>query len=225
MVAVDVGSVTYWYARHLYLPPTVPAHLSSTLASMGSALPYGIAAKLAHPQRPVLALAGDGAMQMNGLAELLTVADRWRDWPDPRFVVLVLNNRDLAEVSWEQRETEGDPRFAPSQRLPDAPYAEWARMLGLEGIRIEHPDAVEAAWDQALAADRPSVIDAVVDADIPLLPPERPFTQVRKMYAGLAQEGPSGQRARDHLLRERAGEGHDDRAEDLPEPASRGGRA
>jgi pyruvate dehydrogenase (quinone) len=219
MVAVDVGSVTYWYARHLYLPPGVPAHLSSTLASMGSALPYGIAAKLAHPDRPVLALAGDGAMQMNGLAELITVADRWRTWPDPRFVVLVLNNHDLAEVSWEQRETEGDPRFVPSQRLPDAPYAEWARMLGLGGIRIEHPDAVEPAWEQALTADRPTLIDAVVDPDIPLLPPERPFAKIRKMYDGLAQEGPDGGHARRHLLRERATEGYDDEAEDLPTPA------
>jgi hypothetical protein len=107
-VSVDVGSVTYWYARHLRLPPGVPAHLSSTLASMGSALPYGLAAKFAAPQRPVVALAGDGAMQMNGLAELITVAARWREWSDPRFVVCVLNNRDLAEVSWEQRETEGE---------------------------------------------------------------------------------------------------------------------
>ena len=120
-VSVDVGSVTYWYARHLTLPPGVPAHLSSTLASMGSGLPYGLAAKLHAPGRPVVALVGDGAMQMNGIAELVTVAHRWRDWADPRFVVLVLHNGDLAEVTWEQRETEGDPRYAASQapaRLP-----------------------------------------------------------------------------------------------------------
>ncbi|RLK23874.1 pyruvate dehydrogenase (quinone) [Micromonospora sp. M71_S20] len=125
-VAVDVGSVTYWYARHLRLPVGVDAHLSSTLASMGSALPYGLAAKLAAPHRPVVALAGDGAMQMNGLAELLTVAHRWRDWADPRFVVLVLHNRDLAEVSWEQREMEGD---SPLRRLP-APARRPVRPLG-----------------------------------------------------------------------------------------------
>src|SRR4051812_11933966 len=154
-VSVDVGSVVYWYARHLRLPAGVPAHLSSTLASMGSALPYGIAAKLAAPDRPLIALAGDGAMQMNGLAELITVAARWRGWADPRFVVCVLNNRDLAEVSWEQRETEGEPRFEGSQQLPDVPYDQYADLLGLRGIRVSTPDDLAAAWDAALSADRP----------------------------------------------------------------------
>ena len=170
-VSVDVGSVVYWYARHLTLPPGVPAHLSSTLASMGSGLPYGLAAKLSAPDRPVVALVGDGAMQMNGIAELVTVASRWRDWADPRFVVLVLNNRDLAEVTWEQRETEGDPRYDISQSLPDFPYAGYAELLGLTGIRVTSRDEVDAAWDRALAADRPVVLEAVVDRDVPLLPP------------------------------------------------------
>src|SRR3954464_10922223 len=162
-VSVDVGSVVYWYARHLRLPPGVPTHLSSTLASMGSALPYGIAAKLAHPDRPLVALAGDGAMQMNGISELITVSARWRDWADPRFVVCVLNNRDLGEVSWEQREMEGEPRFATSQQLPEVPYARWAELLGLRGVRAGNRHEVVAAWDEALRADRPVVIDAVTD--------------------------------------------------------------
>ncbi|MCL3838898.1 thiamine pyrophosphate-requiring protein [Aeromicrobium duanguangcaii] len=170
-VSVDVGSVVYWYARHLTLPPGVQAHLSSTLASMGSGLPYGLAAKLDAPDRPVVALVGDGAMQMNGIAELVTVASRWQDWADPRFVVLVLNNRDLAEVTWEQRETEGDPRYDVSQSLPDFPYAGYADLLGLTGIRVERPGDVDAAWDRALGADRPVVIEAIVDPDVPLLPP------------------------------------------------------
>jgi len=187
-VSVDVGSVTYWYARHLRLPPGVPAHLSSTLASMGSAIPYGLAAKLAAPDRPVIALAGDGAMQMNGLAELITVADRWSSWPDPRFVVCVLNNRDLAEVSWEQRETEGEPRFPESQRIPDVPYAEWAKLLGLHGIRVTSRDELHDAWRAALAADRPVVIDAVVDPATPLLPPDPPAEKVTAMFDALAVE-------------------------------------
>jgi pyruvate dehydrogenase (quinone) len=170
-VSVDVGSVTYWYARHLTLPPGVPAHLSSPLASMGSGLPYGLAAKLDAPDRPLVALVGDGAMQMNGISELVTVAHRWRDWADPRFVVLVLHNQDLAEVTWEQRETEGDPRFDDSQTLPTFPYAAYAELLGLTGIRVDSPDEVDAAWDRALAADRPVVLEAVVDPDVPLLPP------------------------------------------------------
>ncbi|TCJ00233.1 thiamine pyrophosphate-requiring protein [Aeromicrobium sp. IC_218] len=170
-VSVDVGSVTYWYARHLTLPSGVQAHLSSTLASMGSGLPYGLAAKLEWPGRPVVALVGDGAMQMNGVAELITVASRWQDWADPRFVVLVLHNGDLAEVTWEQRETEGDPRFDTSQSLPHFPYAGYADLLGLRGIRVDRPEDVDAAWDEALAADRPVVIEAIVDPDVPLLPP------------------------------------------------------
>jgi pyruvate dehydrogenase (quinone) len=212
-VSVDVGSVVYWYARHLRLPTGVPAHLSSTLASMGSAVPYGLAAKLARPDRPVVALAGDGAMQMSGLAELITVAARWRDWADPRFVLCVLNNRDLAEVSWEQRETEGEPRFVTSQELPDVPYARWAELLGLRGIRVTSPEELEAAWDEALSADRPMVIDAVVDAAIPLLPPLQPVEKIKPMYAGLAAEGTElGRRAAEHLRRERADEGFTDPA-------------
>jgi pyruvate dehydrogenase (quinone) len=203
-VSVDVGSVTYWYARHLTLPPGVQAHLSSTLASMGSALPYGIAAKLAAPDRPVVALAGDGAMQMNGVAELITVAGLWRDWPDPRFVVCVLHNQDLAEVTWEQREMEGDPRFDPSQRLPTFPYAQYGELLGLRGIRVDDPSDVAAAWDDALAADRPVVLEAVVDAEVPLLPPFPAGEQkLEQMRQGLAQEGPAGQRAL-RLLEEQA---------------------
>ncbi|MVA77088.1 thiamine pyrophosphate-requiring protein [Auraticoccus sp. F435] len=210
-VSVDVGSVVYWYARHLRLPPGVPAHLSSTLASMGSALPYGLAAKLARPERPVVALAGDGAMQMNGLAELITVAARWQDWPDPRFVVCVLNNRDLAEVSWEQREMEGEPRFEASQQLPDVRYDRWAELLGLRGVRVTSPEEVEAAWTAALDADRPVVIDAVVDPAVPLLPPGQPFEKVEPMYTGLAAEATAlADRAATYLRRERSEEGFDD---------------
>lgn len=212
-IAVDVGSVVYWYARHLRLPRGVPAHLSSTLASMGCGLPYGLAAKLSAPDRPVLVLTGDGAMQMTGLAELVTVAARWRDWADPRFVICVLNNRDLAEVSWEQRESEGEPRFTTSQQLPDVPYADYAELLGLRGLRVSSAGEMAAAWEAALAADRPVVIDAAVDPAVPLLPPGRPFEQVQGMYAGLAAEdGDLARRAEAHLRRERADEGYDDPA-------------
>ncbi|SFK19409.1 thiamine pyrophosphate-requiring protein [Cellulomonas sp. KH9] len=208
-VSVDVGSVTYWYARHLRLPPGVPAHLSSTLASMGSALPYGIAAKLLHPDRPVVALAGDGAMLMNGINELVTVAARWRDWSDPRFVVLVLDNGDLAEVTWEQREMEGDPRFDVSQEVPSFPYADYAELLGLAAVRVSDPADVPDAWRIALAADRPCVVQAVVDRDTPLLPPRAPASEVEQMRRGLAQE-PVPDNALRQLDAQRAGERADD---------------
>jgi pyruvate dehydrogenase (quinone) len=195
-VSVDVGSVTYWYARHLRLPPGVPAHLSSTLASMGSGLPYGLAAKLAAPDRPLVALVGDGAMQMNGVTEMITLSRLWKQWADPRFVILVLHNGDLAEVTWEQREMEGDPRFDVSQDLPDFPYAGYAELLGMRGIRIDSPEAVGAAWDEALAADRPVLIEAIVDPDVPLLPPFPAGEQKLESFReGLEQEGPDGAHA------------------------------
>src|SRR5918997_4222663 len=197
-VSVDVGSVVYCYARFLRLPDGVPAHLSSTLASMGSALPYGLAAKLLHPDRPVVALAGDGAMQMNGLSELITVAARWRDWADPRFVVLVLSNGDLAEVSWEQREMEGDPRFPTSQEVPAFPYAGYADLLGLRGVRVDRPEQVADAWRDAPAADRPVLIEAVVDRDVPLLAPRQPEEKTEQMDRGASQE-PDGDHARELL--------------------------
>jgi pyruvate dehydrogenase (quinone) len=196
-VTVDVGSVTYWYARHLELPPGVKAQLSSTFASMGCAVPYAVAAKLAAPDRPVIALSGDGAMQMTGLAELITVADRWREWPDPRLIVLVLNNRDQAATTQEQRDRHGRPPYPEIQRLPDVPYAGWAQLLGLYGSRVDRPDQVGAAWEEALAADRPTVIEAVVDATVPLRPPERPFADLR----GLLEDGEAVRRTREHLLR------------------------
>lgn len=192
-VAMDVGSCVYWYARQLILSPGVPAHLCSTLASMGGGVPYGLAAKLLRPERPVVVLAGDGGMQMAGIAELITVSSRWRDWADPRFVVCVLNNGDLAEVTWEQRETEGDARYAPSQDLPDFPFAKYAELLGMRGIFVDDPDSLAGAWKQALSADRPVLIEVNSDPATPLLPP---FPEGRKkldaMRRALQKEGDAG---------------------------------
>ena len=187
-LSIDVGSCVYWYARQLVLPPGVPAHLSGTLASMGCSIPYGVAAKLAHPDRPLVALAGDGAMQMAGIAELVTVAHRWRQWQDPRFIVCVFNNRELTEVTWEQRESEGEPRFKDSQELPDFPFAGYAELLGFTGIRVEDPELLADAWERAFAADRPVVIDVLTDPEVPLLPPfpggKEKAESMRKALAG-----------------------------------------
>ena len=148
---------------------------------------------------------------MNGMNELLTVADRWRGWADPHFVVLVLHNRELAEVSWEQREMEGEPRFETSQRLPAFPAAGYAELLGLRGIRVERPEEVGPAWNAALRADRPTLIEAVVDPATVLLAPLQPLQQVQAMYDALqAEDGPQAARRLEHLRRERALEGFDD---------------
>ena len=171
ILAADSGSAANWYARDLKLRTGMMASLSGTLATMGPGVPYAIAAKFAHPERVAIALVGDGAMQMNGSAELLTIAKYWRRWSDPRLIVLVLHNNDLNQVTWEQRAMEGDPRYDASQEIPDFPYATYAELIGLKGIHVDDPDAVGAAWDEALAADRPVVIDAITDPSVPPLPP------------------------------------------------------
>jgi len=166
IVAADSGSSSSWVAQHLRLRVGMQFSVSGTLATMGCAVPYAIAAKFAHPSKPVIACVGDGAMQMNGNEELLTIQRYWRQWANPQLIILVLNNRDLNFVTWEQRLMQGEPRFAESQDVPEFNYARYAEQLGLAGVRIEHPDQVDAALDYALQADRPVVIDALVDPNI-----------------------------------------------------------
>ncbi|WFF00351.1 thiamine pyrophosphate-requiring protein [Micromonospora sp. WMMD964] len=185
LLAVDCGTTTAWYARHIQVRPGMLASLSGTLLSMGGAMPYALSAKFAHPDRPLVALIGDGAMQMNGVNELITVAKYWRSWADPRFVVLVLNNRDLAFVSWEQRSSEGTPMFPDSQQLPDIAYHQWAEVLGLRGELVDSPEQVPDVWDRALSADRPVVINALVDPAELMLPPHFTAEQARKTAAAV----------------------------------------
>jgi pyruvate dehydrogenase (quinone) len=186
----DSGSSTVWYARYLKIRRGMMASLSGTLATMGSALPYGLAAKLNYPDRPVVAIAGDGAMQMNGINALISVAASWKRWRDPRFIVLVLNNQDLNYVTWEQRLMEGAPKFEESQDLPDFPYAAYAESLGLRGIRIDAPDQIAAALDDAFAADRPVLIEAVTDPTVPPIPPELTEKLEAKLDAALSKGDP-----------------------------------
>ncbi|MFJ5136008.1 thiamine pyrophosphate-requiring protein [Streptomyces sp. NPDC088707] len=178
MLAADSGSAANWYARHLRLRGAMRGSLSGTLATMGPGVPYAIGAKFAHPDRPAVALVGDGAMQMNGMAELITAAKYHQDWQDPRLVVAVLNNLDLNQVTWEMRALSGSPQFLPSQALPDVPYADFARSIGLDGVRVERPADVEDAWKRALAADRPFVIDFRTDPAVPPVPPHADLDQI-----------------------------------------------
>jgi pyruvate dehydrogenase (quinone) len=164
------------------------ASVSGMLASMGCAVPYAIAAKFAHPDRPVVALVGDGAMQMNGISELITVQKYWREWADPRFIVLVLNNRDLSMVTWEQRAFVGDPKFVASQELPDFPYARYADMLGLQGVLMREPAEVVPAWEDAFAAQRPVVVEAWTDPEVPPLPPHIGFDQAKAFAQSLLKD-------------------------------------
>jgi pyruvate dehydrogenase (quinone) len=171
IVAADSGSSAAWYARDLKFRKGMMGSLSGNLATMGPGVPYVIAAKFAFPDRVAIALIGDGAFQMNGMNELITIARYWREWSDPRLVVAVLNNRDLNMVTWEQRVMEGDPKFNESQVLPRFPYATYAETLGLKGIRVDTPGRIAAAWDEALSADRPTLLEFVTDPEVPPLPP------------------------------------------------------
>jgi pyruvate dehydrogenase (quinone) len=171
IVTADSGSGTNWWARHLRLRAGMRAALSGTLATMCPGLPYAVAAKFAYPDRVAIATVGDGAMQMIGINSLIDAAHYFERWSDPRLIVLVLHNDDLNQVTWEQRVLVGDPKLEASQTLPDFPYARYAQLLGLGAVRVDHPDAVGAAWDQALAADRPFVIEAITDPEVPPLPP------------------------------------------------------
>jgi pyruvate dehydrogenase (quinone) len=188
ILTCDSGSAANWYARDVRFREDTMGSLSGGLATMGPAVPYAIAAKFAYPHRPVIALAGDGAMQMNGLAELITIAKYWRQWKDPRLVVMVLNNRDLNEVTWEERALTGDPKFEGSQNLPDVRYSKFAQLIGLNGLYVSEPQQLGGAWATALAADKPTVLEVMSDPNVPPLPPHVTWKQA-KAYASAVLKG------------------------------------
>jgi pyruvate dehydrogenase (quinone) len=190
IVTSDSGSTANWYARHLTMRPGMRSSLSGTLATMGPGVPYAIGAKFAHPDRPAIALVGDGAMQMNGMAELITAA-KYRDlWEDPRLIVAIWNNHDLNQVTWEMRAMEGAPSFLPSQALPDVQYAAFARSLGLTGIRVEKPEDVEAAWRAGLEAEGPAVLEFLTDPAVPPIPPHSTWEQMEATAASILKGDP-----------------------------------
>jgi pyruvate dehydrogenase (quinone) len=190
VITSDSGSCANWYARDIKIRRGMMCSLSGGLASMGAAVPYAIGAKIAHPDRPVIALVGDGAMQMNNMAELITVAKYWREWANPKWVVCVFNNQDLNQVTWEQRVMEGDPRFEASQEIPDVPYHRFGEMIGLRGIYVDNPDQLGTAWDEALAADRPVVLEVKTDPNVPPLPPHITLEQAKKFTSMLVKGEP-----------------------------------
>lgn len=206
IVSSDSGSAANWFARDVKLRPGMQASLSGTLATMGCGVPYAIAAKFAYPERPAIALVGDGAMQMNGMAELITVAKYRHEWPDQRLIVMVLNNRDLNQVTWEQRVMNGDPKFEGSQSLPDVDYAAFAELIGLRGIRVEDPGEVGPAWERALAADRPTVLDVVTDPEVPPLPPHITLEQAKAFASSVLGGDPAAGRMVAQSLRQKVAE-------------------
>ncbi len=192
ILAADSGSSANWFARDIRVRKGMKASLSGNLATMGPGVPYVLAAKFTHPDRPAVAMVGDGAMQMNGINGLLTIAKYWREWSNPQLVLLVLHNGDLNQVTWEQRVMEGDPRFSGSQDVPDFPYARYAELLGLTGLRLERTEHVDEVLDRAFAADRPVVIDALTDPNVPPLPPHITVEQAKHFAFAIAKGDPDG---------------------------------
>jgi pyruvate dehydrogenase (quinone) len=203
VLTADSGSSTVWWARTLRLRRGMSASVSGTLASMGCAIPYAIAAKLAHPQRPVVAFVGDGAFQMNGMNELLTVEKYSQRWRDPRLVFCVFNNRDLNLVTWEQRTLAGDPKYPASQQIPDFPAARYAELVGLHGIKVEDPAQIAGAWEEAFSSDRATVLEAVVDPEVPPLPPHVDVEQMKNLAAALVKGDPERSNVMERTLREK----------------------
>jgi pyruvate dehydrogenase (quinone) len=191
IVTADSGSAANWYARDLRFRAGMRGSLSGTLATMGPGVPYAIGAKVAHSDRPVIALVGDGAMQMNGLAELITIQRYWTRWSDPRLIVAVIHNNDLNQVTWELRGMGGSPKFEESQSLPEISYAGFAKAIGIEGIDVEKPEQVGPAWDRALSMDRPCVLDVRCDPDIPPIPPHVEFEQMRDVAEAILKGDPN----------------------------------
>ena len=188
ILSSDSGSAANWFARDLKIRRGMMASLSGNLATMGPGVPYAIAAKFAWPDRVAIALVGDGAMLMNGNNELVTIANYWQEWSDPRLIILVLANHDLNQVTWEQRVMNGDPKFKPSQEVPDFQFARYAELLGLTGIRVDQPEQIGPAWDEALAANRPVVIEAVTDPEVPPLPPHITFKEAMNFSKSLLHD-------------------------------------
>jgi pyruvate dehydrogenase (quinone) len=190
IITSDSGSCANWFARDVKIRRGMKCSLSGGLASMGAAVPYAIAAKIAYPDRPVIALVGDGAMQMNNMAELITVSKYWREWANPTWVCAVWNNEDLNQVTWEQRVMEGDPKFEASQNIPNVPYHKFADLIGLKGIYVDRADAVAPAWEEALRTDRPVLLEFKTDPEVAPLPPHITLAQAKHFASALLQVDP-----------------------------------
>ncbi|MFZ0917883.1 MAG: thiamine pyrophosphate-requiring protein [Candidatus Udaeobacter sp.] len=190
IISSDSGSAANWFARDLKVRRGMMASLSGNLATMGPGVPYAVSAKFAWPDRPVIACVGDGAMLMNGINCLVTISHYWKEWSDPRLIIMVLANRDLNQVTWEQRVMAGDPKYPCSQDVPDFAFSRYAELLGLRGIRVETPDRIGPAWDEALSSDRPVVYEAVTDPEVPTLPPHITFEEAKNFMSSMAKGDP-----------------------------------
>jgi pyruvate dehydrogenase (quinone) len=199
ILTADSGSATNWWARQLKLRKGMKSALSGTLATMCPGVPYALAAKFAFPERPVIASLGDGAMQMLGNAGLIDIAHYHERWSNKQCIIVVLHNNDLNQVTWEQRVMSGDPKLDASQVLPDFHFARYAEVLGLKGIRVDRPEDVGPAWDEALGANVPVLYEAITDPEVPPLPPHIRFEQAQKLAKALPGDPHAGRIIKESL--------------------------
>ncbi|MBW3670721.1 MAG: thiamine pyrophosphate-requiring protein, partial [Acidobacteria bacterium] len=190
IISADSGTSANWYARAIRIREGMKGSLSGTLATMCPGVPYATAAKFTHPDRVAVSFVGDGAMQMNGINGMITIAKYWKEWSNPSLIVCVLNNQDLNQVTWEQRVMGGDPKLEATQVLPNFPYAGYAESLGLKGIKVDDPERIASAWDEALRADRPVILEMIVDPEVPPLPPHITFEQAKEFATSIMKRDP-----------------------------------
>ena len=202
ILTADSGTSAFWFARNIKIREGMLASLSGNLSSMCPAVPYAIAAKFAYPDRVPVAIVGDGAMQMLGMNELITISKYWKEWADPRLVIIVLNNRDLNMVTWEQRMQAGEPKFEASQDIPDVPYGAFAELLGLKGIRVERTEEIKQALEALLQADRPAVLDVLVDPDVPIVPPHLDKSKLMNFSKAMLKGDPDSREVMRQTIRE-----------------------
>lgn len=188
IMTADSGSVANWYARDLRIRRGMMGSLSGGLASLGAATPYALAAKMAYPHRPVIGFIGDGAMQMNGLNVMITASKYWRRWSNPRFILMVLNNEDLNQVTWEERVQLGEGKTPLTQTIPNFPYHKYAELLGFKGIYCDDPEKIGAAWDEAMACDCPVIMNMKADPNVPPLPPHITLKDAKNFMTMMADE-------------------------------------
>ena len=205
IMTVDSGTAANWYGRDIRMRRGMMGSVSGSLASLGSATPYAMAAKMAFPDRVVVAFIGDGAMQMNGLNVMITISKYWRRWSNPKLIVMVLNNQDLSQVTWEERVQLGQGKTESTQAIPDFAYHSYAELLGLKGLVVRDPDQIGPAWDEAFAADRPVIMNVYSDPNVPPLPPHITFKDARNFLSMLASEPELGSVVRNSVKQVLAG--------------------
>jgi pyruvate dehydrogenase (quinone) len=190
ILSADSGTTANWYGRTIKMRKGMMGSVSGSLATVGAAVPYANAAKFAYPDRTVVCLTGDGAMQMNGLSALITAEKYWKNWSNPHLIYIVFNNRDLNQVTWELRIEGGNPRIPMTQAIPDFPYAGFADSIGFKGIRVDKPEDVGPALDEALAASTPVVVDVYTDPNVPTIPPHITFEEAKNYSEALLKVDP-----------------------------------